>query len=195
MRKTLGFTGIGRGTGLIHTFTFNQPSQKQDNLLLILPPHLVFCHTRILLTLLGYFTPNRKYYAYNLLCELDYPGENYLDRDAGLLYFYPPSHIAKGETWVSISQTVISAENIAYISFEGIDIMYSRRNGIDIANAKNISISNSVIANHGQFSVNLTNFINSIMTKCEIFSPGDSGLYLSGRNGNLELVVTIYRWW
>ena len=37
----------------------------------------------------GYRT-GQWYYAYNMLCELDEPGEWYLDREGGILYLWPP---------------------------------------------------------------------------------------------------------
>ncbi len=33
--------------------------------------------------------PNQRFYAYNLLEEIDLPGEYYIDRQNGILYFYP----------------------------------------------------------------------------------------------------------
>ena len=37
------------------------------------------------------------FYAENVLPELDSPGEWYLDRDAGILYFWPPAPLATGQ--------------------------------------------------------------------------------------------------
>ena len=39
-----------------------------------------------------------RWYAYNLLSELDEPGEFHLDREAGKLYFWPPT--PSGSGWV-----------------------------------------------------------------------------------------------
>ena len=47
-------------------------------------------------------TPKRaRWYAFNLLAELDRPGEYYLDRDSGRLYFWPPK--AKGRAVLSLA--------------------------------------------------------------------------------------------
>ena len=34
----------------------------------------------------------QRFYAYNALCELDSPGEWYIDRESGILYLYPPEN-------------------------------------------------------------------------------------------------------
>ena len=41
------------------------------------------------------------FYAFNLLSELDEPGEWYLDRTADRLYFWPPTPIESGRAVVS----------------------------------------------------------------------------------------------
>ncbi|MCP4642125.1 MAG: phage tail protein, partial [bacterium] len=43
----------------------------------------------------------RRYFAFNVLEELDSPGEWYLDRDAGVLYFWPPSDVAAGNPYLT----------------------------------------------------------------------------------------------
>ena len=42
------------------------------------------------------------FYAFNLLCELDFPGEWYLDRDIGRLYFWPPHTLEPEDAVVSV---------------------------------------------------------------------------------------------
>ena len=45
---------------------------------------------------------DQRFYAYNLLEELDAPGEWYLDRQKGLLYFYPPSDCQEADVRFSV---------------------------------------------------------------------------------------------
>ena len=40
------------------------------------------------------------FYAFNLLCEIDMPGEWYVDREAGVLYFWPPTPLASARAEV-----------------------------------------------------------------------------------------------
>ena len=49
---------------------------------------------------LGY-AANQRFYFLNVLEELDSPGEYYIDRVNGLLYFWPPSDIAWGNPFIS----------------------------------------------------------------------------------------------
>lgn len=52
------------------------------------------------------YRDSARYFALNLLCELDSPGEWYLDRDRGLLFWYPPVELTE-HTEVTLS--VLSA--------------------------------------------------------------------------------------
>ena len=53
------------------------------------------------------------YYVFNLLEEIDRPGEWYLDRDTGVLYLYPPSDLSKSTVELSLlSRPMISATNL-----------------------------------------------------------------------------------
>jgi hypothetical protein len=62
------------------------------------------------------------YYVYNTLVELDTPGEWYLDRESGMLYFWPPKRISKYETIVSLKSNAIIMDNVSHVTIEGITI-------------------------------------------------------------------------
>lgn len=56
------------------------------------------------------FIPGARVYATNLLCELDAPGEYYIDEQAGRLYFWPPggsAGLAAAEAFLSVADHAI----------------------------------------------------------------------------------------
>ncbi|MBQ8587947.1 MAG: hypothetical protein IJ454_00995, partial [Clostridia bacterium] len=62
---------------------------------------------------------NRHFYFYNLLEELDAPGEYYLDRNSGILYFYPPKQ--SGTLCLGLTKTAfVEIDGASNISFKGI---------------------------------------------------------------------------
>ena len=61
------------------------------------------------------------YYAFNLLEEIDQPGEWYLDRNKGVLYIYPPSDPSKATVEIGmLSEPMISAKGVSDVRFEGL---------------------------------------------------------------------------
>ena len=70
-----------------------------------------------------------RWYAQNLLSELDVESEYYIDAERKLLYFFPPHPIRPeddglaGGAFLSAGEHVITVENAAYIQFEGVAIV------------------------------------------------------------------------
>ena len=60
------------------------------------------------------------YYAYNLLSELDAPGEWYVDRDAGILYFWPPAPVSPGDILVSVLSHLAIIEDAQHVTLHGL---------------------------------------------------------------------------
>jgi hypothetical protein len=65
------------------------------------------------------FKRGQRFYYYNVIDELDSAGEYLIDRDNGVLYFYPPSAIA------SNTDAVLSVLNSALIAIAGSNITFS----------------------------------------------------------------------
>jgi len=60
------------------------------------------------------------YCAFNLLEEIDQPGEWYLGRGTGVLYFYPPSDPSKASIEINmISTPMLTMEKVANLRLEG----------------------------------------------------------------------------
>src|SRR5690606_20263702 len=68
-----------------------------------------------------------RYYALNVLEELDVPGEWYLNRDTGILYFWPPSPHQEAEIYISLQETpLIELDSTAYIHFHDLTFEITR---------------------------------------------------------------------
>ncbi len=93
---------------------------------------------------------HQHYFAYNILCELDSPGEYYIDRSAGKLYFWHPSDIASADTLVSMfDDPIIALEGVEYLTLEGLTVEASRGIGIYIERANHNTIAGCTIRNTG----------------------------------------------
>ena len=135
-----------------------------------------------------YRTPCQKggpYYVYNLLSELDSPGEWYLDRDSGILYFWPPENIDKGGVIVTtLDKPVLSFKNASYISIVGVTIEGSWSHGINIEGGENNLITGCVIRNTGQYGANIKGGWNHKIFGCDMYDMGEGGVILDGGDRN-----------
>jgi len=120
------------------------------------------------------------YYALNALSELDAPGEWYLDRTNGILYFYPPSPIKNGEAFVSIVPNLISVQGTSDVTFRGLVLEGSRDTAVVVNNATRFKIMACTIRNLGGQGVILSGGNDSGVVGCDIYQTGKGGISLLG---------------
>jgi hypothetical protein len=72
-----------------------------------------------------------QYYAFNLLEEIDQPGEWYLDRTTGILYLYPPTDLANATAEIGLLSTpMVTMDNVTDARLEGLTFDLARDNGL-----------------------------------------------------------------
>ena len=149
----------------------------------------------------GYpYTKGKRFYALNLLEELDSPGEWYLDREKGILYFWPPSDLKNAKVFVSILQKpLVQLDNVNNITFNNIIFEYTCGAGIEIIDGSNNKIDGCVLRNIGTVAVSIDRLIpnpggkiykntlynkdagvNNGVLNCEIYAEGEGGIILAG---------------
>lgn len=120
------------------------------------------------------------FYAENVLAELDSPGEWYLDRDAGLLYFWPPAPLASGQTVVSVVRDLIRLDGASYITFRGLGIEAGRGSGIVVRGGSHVRVVAGTIRNLGNWGVKVYGGASHGVVGCDIDRTGQGGIHLEG---------------
>lgn len=96
---------------------------------------------------------SKRYKAFNLLEELDVPGEYYIDHDTMKLYLCAPYSITDSVLEFSIEgDSLVTIKNASNITFEGVTFTQSRGHGVyteDIDNIDFINCNFTNIANRG----------------------------------------------
>ncbi|MCX5758424.1 MAG: right-handed parallel beta-helix repeat-containing protein, partial [Candidatus Hydrogenedentes bacterium] len=94
--------------------------------------------------------PFHAYYALNLLEEIDQPGEYYVDRESGKLYFYPPITPADAELAVSImEEPLVAMEGASFIRFQGLTFEVARGMGVYIERGTGCQVAGCTLRNMG----------------------------------------------
>lgn len=120
------------------------------------------------------------YYAFNMLCELDAPGEWYVDRDTGILYFWPPAPIASGKVIVSVLPTLITMKETSYVTLCGMKFEAARSTTITVSGGTENRITACVIRNGGSSAISVTDGTRHTVFGCDIYNMGGGGISLSG---------------
>jgi|GEM_PF-187905 len=127
------------------------------------------------------FQPKSPYYAYNLLSEIDMPGEWYLDRETGMLYFYPPEPLENSEVILStLDGPLVKLEGASNIIFHDLVLEGTWRSAVEILGGRNNLVAGSVIRNAGQFGVIMKDGWENGVVGCDIHDTGEGGILLDG---------------
>ncbi|MBI5835022.1 MAG: right-handed parallel beta-helix repeat-containing protein [Armatimonadetes bacterium] len=128
----------------------------------------------------GEFRKGQWYYAYNLLCELDQPGEWYLDRASGILYFWPPSPIDRGQAMVSLLPNLVTMTGAADIELRGLTLEGCQGTAVSIDGGANCRVASCVVRNTGSYAVRVEGGRNHGVVGCDMYQMGDGGIVLHG---------------
>ena len=97
---------------------------------------------------------SRRWKAFNLLEELDTPGEFYIDRENMMLYLYPPYSIKDARMELSFLTTpMISLRETQNVLFENLTLSQTCGDGFRMVDVRNVDIKNCNFENIAQFAI------------------------------------------
>lgn len=121
------------------------------------------------------------YYAEDALCELDAPGEWYLDRRTGMLYFYPPSPLDGGEVVISMATSPLMAlSGASHIALKGLTFAFGRTDGVAVSEGNGVRIVGCTFRNLGVSAVRVEGGADHGVIGCDIFDVGAGGIAMRG---------------
>ena len=126
------------------------------------------------------YTPGHRWYALNLLEELDTPGEWYLDRTSGLLYFWPPSDIGAGHPIVSLTRDLIHMDGVSNVTLRGLTLEACRGDAITIQGGSHDLVEGCRVLGAGDRGVTIAGATDSGVRGGEVSGTGEGGITLSG---------------
>ena len=125
----------------------------------------------------------RRYYALNVLEELNNPGEYYVDRTNGFLYFWPP--VATTNAYITLSMlktSVVEIKDATDVTLRGFIIEETQGNGINISGGKSVHIEACEIRNIGRLAIDVSGGLEHKIEACDIHDIGTGGIVLYGGN-------------
>jgi formylglycine-generating enzyme required for sulfatase activity len=120
------------------------------------------------------------YYAFNALSEIDLPGEWCLDRQAGMLYFYPPGPLVEGSAVVSVTGTLLNMQSVSHVTLRGFTLEAARGHGALIESGTSNRFIGCTFRNLGRYAVNVFGGSGNGVVGCDITETGEGGILLSG---------------
>ncbi len=127
------------------------------------------------------YTVGRRFYFLNVMEEVSQPGDYYLDKSSGILYFYPPSPIETGQAVVSMLSTpLISLQNCSWVTIKGITCSYDRGDGASIQNGERNLFKDCEFQDIGDRAIQINGGDYNGADHCSIHDVGEGGIVLNG---------------
>ena len=120
------------------------------------------------------------FYGFNLLCEIDEPGEWYLDRQTATLYFWPPAPVDKGRAVVSVVDTLVTLKDVSHATLRGVVLEACRGTAVAAQGGTDVHVVGCTIRNIGGQAIRIAGATDSGAFGCDIYGVGDGGISLSG---------------
>ena len=135
---------------------------------------------------------DHRFFFMNLLEEIDFPGEYYLDRDSMTLYFYPPD-VSEETAAADLRMTVLDnpmldLSGVEYVNFEGLTFDKTRNVAVKGTDLNHITFNGCTISRTGMEGMNLSGK-NITVSNSHIYDLGAGGLFLTGNAADRKTLV------
>ena len=125
--------------------------------------------------------PPRRWRAINLLEELDAPGEYYIDRQEGRLYFWPPRDLAGARIVLSVLQDpIVRVAGASHVAIRGFTFENCMRTAVVVENGENVAVEACLVRNVGEAGIRIEGGKAHRVEACDIHDVGTSGISLTG---------------
>lgn len=122
----------------------------------------------------------RRFYAFNLLEELDSPGEYFIDRRRRRLYLWPKGDLTKSEiVLATLCEPVVRMQRLRNVVFRGFDVMGSQAAGVDVKDCENVTLDDCRVTCVGGSGI-VANGTRLKVVACEIANVGEAGVFMGG---------------
>ena len=119
------------------------------------------------------------WYVYNALSEIDTPGEWFLDRTAGMLYFWPPAPLSKSVASVSVLPSLITLTQCNDVTLRRLTLEATRAIPLVMKNCQRNRVVACVVRNCGGYAMSIDGLQNTV-SGCDMYNMGDGGVVISG---------------
>jgi len=120
------------------------------------------------------------FYALHVFEELDRPGEYYLDREQGRLYFWPPDDVTKTPVRLTLCrQPLVRADGSAWLTVRDLTIENGCGAGVVMTNCRHGRVENCLVRNMGRNGISLRGS-HMAAVRCEVTEVGSSGISIHG---------------
>jgi len=122
-----------------------------------------------------------QYYAFNLLEEIDQPGEWYLDRATGILYLYPPTDLANAAVEIGLLSTpMVEMDGVSDVRLEGLTFDLARYNGLVLTDCSRCLVAGCTVSRMAGNGITIQGGEADGLLGCDIHTIGRRATEVGG---------------
>jgi len=127
------------------------------------------------------YRKGQRFYFLNVLEELDSPGEWYLDRQTGLLYFWPPCDLEQAEVFFpELQKPMVTLTGAQYVRICGMTLECSRDKAIIVEGGAHNEVAGCTVRNFGADAAVTINGTDNGIRSCDVYELAGTGIGLDG---------------
>jgi len=127
------------------------------------------------------FRKGRRFFGVNLLAEIDSPGEWFLDRQSGILYFWPPADPEKAVLELSVMESpFLKLEKVSRVTLEGLTWELGAGDAIALRGCNDCLLAGCTVRCFAGDGVKIDGGSRCGLLSCDIFHMGRGGTAFSG---------------
>jgi hypothetical protein len=128
-----------------------------------------------------YSVKSGRFYAVNVLEELDQPGEFYIDAAHRRLYFWPPAPIENAQIALSLlNAPLLIIDKANNVTFSGMTFENGLDDAIHVQDSTRVRIERCTVRNVRMQAMRIEGGSDDVVDACEIYDTGSGGIYLAG---------------
>jgi hypothetical protein len=120
------------------------------------------------------------WFAENLLEEISQPGEWYLNRSTGMLYWWPPGNVNDLEIMVSmLEEPVLKVQSANDLQFIDLEFGMGRHDAVAVNSGSHVTFDRCRFFGAGNDGVRIEGSNHSVL-RSEVVDTGDHGIWMKG---------------
>ena len=128
------------------------------------------------------YMPDRHFYAFNAIGEIDRPGEWAVDRAKRRLYLWPAADLKTNPVVLATGETLVKAATLSFVTFDGLVFEACRHNALNFTRCTAVTVAASTVRHTGGWAVNLDGGERGSVVGCDLYDLGEGGVNAVGGN-------------